>query len=631
MSVERVLTVLGNKATRPITDFAMLARGNGNVFYVSSDDGDDGRSGRSPETAVATLDYAIGLCTANQGDVIYVLPSHAETIATASGVDVDVAGITIIGLGEGADRPTFTFSAVDATMTVDAASCVVKNLLIKPSIDSVVSPIVVSAANCSIDVEIQDATALIECVTGILTTAAADNLDIKLKYRGFLAGDACLTPIKLIGVDTARIYVDFYGVADTAVVEFSGTNCHDIDITGLFYNNGTTLTKNVVDTAGSSTWSVRGWDGNSNAQFSGGDNAAMASDDVTALATAIGVIDAFHDVPTANATTDAQMRDVIGRKTDTAVGTVGTEKSVMAYTKGVLEDTGTTIPALHAVPTKDATTDANMRDVVGRKTDTAAAGAVTETESLVAYAKQNVTNTEAIAADTAQIADGALPADPTASSLATFIASGGTALGQPLPASTSLVDIVGDFTGPHGGAAQDDNIKASLDLAHTDLDTIITAVGTTIPGTILALPKCVLKADGACLSGLDPLFTISGGPVRCKIVGLVTTVIGAVPANFRLQHITTTPAATVELNAGAVAVTDDAAGTFYYNVGAASTFTPSAGLGFLLADPVTLEETEFLLAPGVVQCLGSAANTGVIAWYMTYTPLSPLSVVTAAA
>lgn len=50
---------------------------------------------------------------------------------------------------------------------------------------------------------------------------------------------------------------------------------------------------------------------------------------------------------------------------------------------------------------------------------------------------------DAIAADTAYIADGALPASPATNSLARFIASGGTALGTPLPASKSLYDIFG--------------------------------------------------------------------------------------------------------------------------------------------------------------------------------------------
>lgn len=142
--------------------------------------------------------------------------------------------------------------------------------------------------------------------------------------------------------------------------------------------------------------------------------------------------------------------------------------------------------------------------------------------------------------------------------------------------------------------------------------------------------QCCVKADGAILTGLDPLFTIAGGPIRARIVGLVTELLVG-NSNLRLQHITTVPAATVELNAGAVAVNDDAVGTIYYNVGATSVFTPTGGLGFHLCDPVTVDETYFLLAPGVVQCLGSAARAGVVAWYITYDKLSPLSTVVAAA
>ena len=142
--------------------------------------------------------------------------------------------------------------------------------------------------------------------------------------------------------------------------------------------------------------------------------------------------------------------------------------------------------------------------------------------------------------------------------------------------------------------------------------------------------KCVEKSDGAILTGSDDLFTITGGVVRCTIVGLVTTlVVGA--TNLRLTHTTVSPAATVNLNAGAVACDNDAVGTIYRNVGATSVFTPSTSLGVVLADPVTVQDTEFLLAPGTVKCLGSAARAGVIAWYMSYVPLTPNALVVAAA
>ena len=59
--------------------------------YSASDDND----GLSPERAVLTLDYAIGLTTANVGDVIVLLPGSHSWSATAT---ADVAGITITGI-----------------------------------------------------------------------------------------------------------------------------------------------------------------------------------------------------------------------------------------------------------------------------------------------------------------------------------------------------------------------------------------------------------------------------------------------------------------------------------------------------------------------------------------------------
>ena len=85
---------------------------------------------------------------------------------------------------------------------------------------------------------------------------------------------------------------------------------------------------------------------------------------------------------------------------------------------------------------------------------------------------------DAILEDTITISGGTLPDSPTAGSLARYIASGGTALGQPLPTNMSLIDIVGDFTGAHDGTAQEDNIKASMDLAHTALTKITNNVAS---------------------------------------------------------------------------------------------------------------------------------------------------------
>lgn len=63
--------------------------------YIASDNHD----GLSPERAFRTVDYAVGQCAANVGDVIVLLPGSHSTTAT---INVDVAGITITGIPRGA-------------------------------------------------------------------------------------------------------------------------------------------------------------------------------------------------------------------------------------------------------------------------------------------------------------------------------------------------------------------------------------------------------------------------------------------------------------------------------------------------------------------------------------------------
>lgn len=143
-----------------------------------------------------------------------------------------------------------------------------------------------------------------------------------------------------------------------------------------------------------------------------------------------------------------------------------------------------------------------------------------------------------------------------------------------------------------------------------------------------SLEKCVEKSDGAVLSGADDLFTVTGGPVLAQIVGIVTTVIGGA-ANGTLQHTTTNPAATENLST-TVAIDTDAVGTSYRFVGATGVLTPVTA-GAVIIDPVTVGDCSFLLPIGTVKFLGSAARTGNIKWYIRYKPLSPSSLVVAAA
>lgn len=167
----------------------------GNIWYVdsgASGGGDTTGHGQNPDSPFLTLDYAVGQCTANNGDVIFVLPGHAETVTAAAGLDLDVAGITIHFLGEGNARGSITFSTVvGADMDVDAADITVINPRFVAGIDALTGPIDVNAARFKIvNGTWQDGTT-INTTDCIVADANAD--DMTIDGWEFIDGDAAGT------------------------------------------------------------------------------------------------------------------------------------------------------------------------------------------------------------------------------------------------------------------------------------------------------------------------------------------------------------------------------------------------------------------------------------------------------
>lgn len=70
----------------------------GDVFYCDPTNGDDENDGTTVDTAKATMNAAIGLCTADAGDVIVRLPG-TETVTET--IEFDVGGITVVAADYG--------------------------------------------------------------------------------------------------------------------------------------------------------------------------------------------------------------------------------------------------------------------------------------------------------------------------------------------------------------------------------------------------------------------------------------------------------------------------------------------------------------------------------------------------
>ena len=110
--------------------FADESATTGSIFFVHSGTGTDGEGyGQNPDAPCATIDYAVGLCTDSKGDRIYVMPGHAESLAAAAGIDADKIGISIIGLGNGSNRPRVTMGTADTVdIDIDAANVTIQGI-----------------------------------------------------------------------------------------------------------------------------------------------------------------------------------------------------------------------------------------------------------------------------------------------------------------------------------------------------------------------------------------------------------------------------------------------------------------------------------------------------------------------
>jgi len=101
----------------------------GHVYWVDSQTGGDGNPGTFGKP-FATIDAAIGHCTANRGDEIWVKSGHSEYYDASSELDFDVAGVRIIGVGNGRNRPWINISGVTTfIIEVAAANCSLENLV----------------------------------------------------------------------------------------------------------------------------------------------------------------------------------------------------------------------------------------------------------------------------------------------------------------------------------------------------------------------------------------------------------------------------------------------------------------------------------------------------------------------
>lgn len=233
-----------------------------NVWFVDSaatGGGDTVGHGQHPDTPFLTLAYAFSSDLVASGDVVYVMPGHAESVIAAAGIDMDIAGVKVIGLGWGNNRPTITFTTINtADIDIDAANITIKNIRFVTDIASCAAPIDVNAAGFTIedcDFYGNDAADETNLIT-IITDAAADDLTVRrctFNYLATVNATAVTTTstecIRLVGADRARIE-DCYISGDFTTSAINGitTASKDVQIIrNRIHNIATENIAGVVD------------------------------------------------------------------------------------------------------------------------------------------------------------------------------------------------------------------------------------------------------------------------------------------------------------------------------------------------------------------------------------------------
>lgn len=155
-----------------------------------------------------TLDSAVDASTASQGDVILVLEGHAETVSSATATAFDKAGVTVLGLGKGNQRPTITMgTGTDTTIAVSAAGVTVQNCVFVANYAAVVAPFTVGNATdfALLNCEFRDSASNLNFVNIVDTDATsnhADGLRIEDCKRVGAGATTNTTVVKMDGTNT---------------------------------------------------------------------------------------------------------------------------------------------------------------------------------------------------------------------------------------------------------------------------------------------------------------------------------------------------------------------------------------------------------------------------------------------
>jgi len=232
--------------------------GLGKVIYVSSLYGKDGNPGTvsAPKATIVNALSTLGSSnnTQNRGDYVVCLPGHVETVTTATQLSVTRAGVTLMGIGSGAQRPQILMTtATTATMTVAADAFTMSNMAVVAGIATCVALVTLSSTNMAIDNchfsenSALSGTMVSAIATGAATSNVADGLVVtNSRFLGASTDNGAI--ISYTGTNNKFVFTNNYmiagvnaGTATTPLIAAAaGKNITNVNIVGNQLNRAVT-------------------------------------------------------------------------------------------------------------------------------------------------------------------------------------------------------------------------------------------------------------------------------------------------------------------------------------------------------------------------------------------------------
>jgi len=210
------------------------ATGLGNIYYVCSANAVASASGGpslglNPQSPFNSINNALTKCASNNGDVIFVLPGHVETVNAAGALNFATGqcdGVTVIFLGNGAEKGVLNFvTSTAAQVTIGANNVTIIGMKVTGNIDALVAGINITGTDCT-----------------LINTFWLDNTSVS-------------SLVQVISTVTRRTTISGYtylepgtiGSQKTEAIRINGGGNHRIQGLNIFGNFSTAIVNNITN------------------------------------------------------------------------------------------------------------------------------------------------------------------------------------------------------------------------------------------------------------------------------------------------------------------------------------------------------------------------------------------------